>query len=60
MNLLGLPAAVVPVGAAAGLPQVVQIIGPDHADWSRVACRAVEGATARCHFVSAEQHPKGD
>jgi amidase len=26
-NLLGLPAVVVPVGSAAGLPQVVQIIG---------------------------------
>jgi amidase len=27
-NLLGLPAAVVPVGVANGLPQAVQIIGP--------------------------------
>jgi amidase len=28
VNVLGLPAAVVPVGAADGLPQAVQIIGP--------------------------------
>lgn len=27
-NLLGLPAAVVPVGAANGLPQAVQVLGP--------------------------------
>jgi amidase len=28
VNVLGLPAAVVPVGVASGLPQVVQLIGP--------------------------------
>jgi amidase len=28
VNVLGLPAAAVPVGVASGLPQVVQIIGP--------------------------------
>lgn len=28
VNLLGLPAAAVPVGASGGLPQAVQLIGP--------------------------------
>lgn len=32
VNALGLPAAVVPVGVADGLPQVVQIIGPAFAE----------------------------
>jgi len=34
INALGLPAAVVPVGLANGLPQVVQIIGPPFAEIS--------------------------
>ncbi|MNC98350.1 amidase [compost metagenome] len=38
VNALGLPAAVVPVGIAEGLPQAVQIIGPPFAE---MRCLAV-------------------
>ena len=32
VNLLGLPAAAVPVGVANGLPQAVQLIGPRYGE----------------------------
>jgi len=45
MNLLGLPAAAVPVGVAKGLPQGVQIIGPMYReDLCLDAAEAIENA----------------
>jgi amidase len=45
VNLLGLPAAVVPVGAANGLPQGVQIIGALYReDLCLDAAEAIESA----------------
>ncbi|MEB2283758.1 MAG: hypothetical protein B6D46_15930 [Polyangiaceae bacterium UTPRO1] len=45
-NLLGLPAAVVPVGVAAGMPQAVQLIATRHGDERALAAAAlVERAT---------------
>lgn len=44
-NVLGLPAAVVPVGVAHGLPQAVQIIGARYAEWTCLdAAEAIEAA----------------
>lgn len=40
VNALGLPAAVVPVGVADGLPQVVQVIGPRFAELRCLAAAA--------------------
>jgi amidase len=43
VNLLGLPAAVCPVGAASGLPQAVQLIGPRYReDTCLDAAQAIE------------------
>jgi amidase len=48
VNLLGLPAVVVPVGVGAGLPQAVQIIGaPYREDLCLDAAAAVERALGR-------------
>ena len=48
VSLLGLPAAVVPVGVAAGLPQAVQIIGrPFREDMCLDAAEAIERALGR-------------
>lgn len=47
-NLLGLPAAVVPVGVAGGLPQAVQLIATRHRDEACLAAAAiVERGTPR-------------
>ncbi len=44
-NLLGLPAAVVPVGVANGLPQAVQVIGPRYQEAACLdAAEAIEAA----------------
>jgi len=44
VNALGLPSAVVPVGVAEGLPQVVQLIGPP---FEELRCLAAAEAIER-------------
>lgn len=56
VNLLGLPAAVVPGGVAAGLPTGVQLIGPA---WREDLCLAAAGAIEAAHPAVVPIDPRG-
>jgi amidase len=55
VNLLGLPAAVVPSGEAAGLPAGVQLIGPV---WREDVCLAAAGAIEAALGVTVPIDPR--
>lgn len=55
INLLGLPAAVVPAGRADGLPVGVQLIGPE---WREDICLAAAGAIEAARGTAAPIDPR--
>jgi amidase len=55
VNLLGLPAAVVPSGKAGGLPAGVQLIGPA---WREDVCLAAADAIEAAHGVVVPIDPR--